>query len=330
MIAFDAMRAALGLGETAEVWRPRWDASAPSFRPGAGPFMDEASLAETCTFLNLSGECAQALRESVAMFRENLPLQRLAWHLLRTELLEATPDRAPNTHRWPMLPEGACPAAGMFYALVFLSAVPHVRDLHALRGIREEITRDTLTDLEVWMRDHRTRTGRWGLDQLAWFREHFAGRLFRLGRLQFMPEPFAYDIRFFSDRHDAVIALAETGCRFREDGQFDGADGVTDPRAWVAELTCGRQYCGSPVSADGRARHETIRLDASEWMEALRKGDTILGVHIPASGALDFDQCGESFRRALAFFPRYFPEWDLHAFACTSWMLDPQLALYLP
>jgi hypothetical protein len=39
--------------------------------------------------------------------------------------------------------------------------------------------------------------------------------------------------------------------------------------------------------------------------------------------------CGDSFIRAQSFFPTFFPNFQVHAYACTSWLLDPQLADYL-
>jgi hypothetical protein len=41
------------------------------------------------------------------------------------------------------------------------------------------------------------------------------------------------------------------------------------------------------------------------------------------------DQCGESFRRAMDFFPRHFPEYEIRAFTCNSWLMDHQFSKYL-
>jgi hypothetical protein len=45
---------------------------------------------------------------------------------------------------------------------------------------------------------------------------------------------------------------------------------------------------------------------------------------------MDHDACGQSFRQALDFFPRHFPEHRFRAFACGSWLMDSQLADHLP
>jgi hypothetical protein len=60
-------------------------------------------------------------------------------------------------------------------------------------------------------------------------------------------------------------------------------------------------------------------------------GDPALSVHIPDFyGPLAPAACDESFARAREFFARYFPEESYHIAVCRSWLLDDQLAEYLP
>jgi hypothetical protein len=59
-------------------------------------------------------------------------------------------------------------------------------------------------------------------------------------------------------------------------------------------------------------------------------GARALGIHIPAGGRLDPAECDASFDAASTFFPRYLPEVATRLATCTSWLLDDQLADYLP
>jgi hypothetical protein len=61
-----------------------------------------------------------------------------------------------------------------------------------------------------------------------------------------------------------------------------------------------------------------------------RRGDPCLGTHIPETGPLTPEACDASFRRAREFFARHFPEESYPIATCGSWLLDPQLAEYLP
>ena len=55
-----------------------------------------------------------------------------------------------------------------------------------------------------------------------------------------------------------------------------------------------------------------------------------LGIHIPETGSLSPEACDDSIQRARAFFARHFSEEEYRLATCGSWLLDPQLADYLP
>lgn len=61
-----------------------------------------------------------------------------------------------------------------------------------------------------------------------------------------------------------------------------------------------------------------------------RRGNPCLGVHIPESGPLSPEACDASFQGAREFFPRHFPDESYRIATCGSWLLDDQLAEYLP
>lgn len=82
------------------------------------------------------------------------------------------------------------------------------------------------------------------------------------------------------------------------------------------EVTTFPPYCHVPQEAGGEA--------------VLKAGDPVISVHIPAEDRLLPADCDQAFAQAREFFPRYFPEHDYKAFICVSWMMDRQLALYLP
>lgn len=61
-----------------------------------------------------------------------------------------------------------------------------------------------------------------------------------------------------------------------------------------------------------------------------RHGDAVLALHVPPAGPLDPHGVEGSLRSARAFFARHFPKETYRAVVCTSWLLDEQLAEYLP
>lgn len=61
-----------------------------------------------------------------------------------------------------------------------------------------------------------------------------------------------------------------------------------------------------------------------------RHGDDALGVHIPEAGPLTPQACADSLAAAGTFFGEFFPSPTRRLAICESWLLDDQLAEYLP
>ncbi|MFC9692315.1 acyltransferase domain-containing protein [Kribbella sp. NPDC056951] len=63
-------------------------------------------------------------------------------------------------------------------------------------------------------------------------------------------------------------------------------------------------------------------------------GDGVAGhllmVHVPPTGPLDATVSEQSIAAAVRLFPQWYPDEPLFGLVCPSWLLDPQLAEYLP
>lgn len=254
MTAHEEVRRRLGLDGS---FRPLLEElAALEPEPGAARLPDPAETPALLARLGFSeldaGEAAVVLPEIV---RE----PALRWLLERCSQQLAgnlgNPSSEPAS--WPDLPPHLGAAGRWFYLAVFLAALPAVRRFHTERGVPADVSWATLADLGLKAARSRDLRRVGGLDQQGWFRWHFGGILYALGRLQFNL------------------------------GTEDGAAGGLAP--------------GMPV----------------------------LGVHIPETGPLTPAACDASLRRARPFFARHLGV-DCQVATCTSWLLDPQLAEYLP
>ena len=70
--------------------------------------------------------------------------------------------------------------------------------------------------------------------------------------------------------------------------------------------------------------------DAAAFGPGFRPGDPCLGVHIPEGSPLSPELVGESLGRAARFFAEHDPVDQRRVATCMSWLLDDQLAEYLP
>lgn len=276
-------------------------------------------------------DAGAAVVQAAGALRQNPALARLAWHC-RVQMASAPWGGKCELGQWPNLPETLGEPGRLFYAVVLLACVPAIRKFHAERAIPDDVSFDTLSDLELWTIEYKRLHGQWGFAQRGWLSNHFSGRLFKLGRLQFESHPFGGRVHAFRNVRDRrLVVFPAAGMKFRVDGYFDGVNGRHDPQAWTSSFTCDTKVIrGHPVDpARGVAKRETLELPVSEWTCVLTQHDPCLGVHIAATGPMGFEECGESFRRAKAFFPKHFPERTFKAFTCSSWLLDAQFQDYL-
>jgi hypothetical protein len=69
---------------------------------------------------------------------------------------------------------------------------------------------------------------------------------------------------------------------------------------------------------------------AAGFHEPFSIGELALGVHVPGGRGLTPAACDAAFEQAPAFFQRHFPDEHYRVAECGSWLLDDQLAEYLP
>jgi hypothetical protein len=332
MIPFDRVIETLGLGEPHPAMRAAWSASEALFAGARAGFCHPAPLEASARLLGLPEEFIRDMLAAIPAARADPVLFPYLWHCRR---LIGDPAAG-----WPLLGAGfpvirpdAAPAAGMGYALVFLDSVAECRQRFRDLGVPEAVCLETLQDFGRWIAEYKKARGAWGLSNLGWMQTHLRARIFSLGRLQFRLEWFGLDFHAWRETGTGrVLLLAGEGMSFQPPGlQAYGEGAAQAPGAWTATYReTADEVAGMPVDPRGAADPVPVRLPRSRWEPVLTKGDPVIGIHIPAGGPMDFAACGESFARALAFFPKFFPSHPITAFTCGSWLLDPQFEGRLP
>jgi len=322
----------LGFAQPADSFAARWrkrEENTPFETPA---FASHKYIVDAAASIEVTEENQAALFKTLDAVLREPGLVRLWWHC--SQELSELPWQYPQwLDGWPEIPEALGPDLRLFYVLVMLSCVDSIRRFHAERKVDAAISLDTLRDLNLWLGEQlRGDIWRDFFRPQSWLMNHFGGRLYKLGRLQFETHGFGNPIiayRHLKDRR--VVLLAGGGLKFRGDGQFDGADGVHDPNAFVSELTEDERCIrGHPILPRGAVQRQTLELEKGAWQKIFGSGDPCVGIHIAATGPMDHAQCGESMALAREFFPRCFPERTFKAFVCSSWLLDSQFEDWLP
>ncbi|ADD43677.1 hypothetical protein Snas_4025 [Stackebrandtia nassauensis DSM 44728] len=131
---------------------------------------------------------------------------------------------------WPQLPDkwGATGRFVHLYAL--LAAIPETLAYNRSRGIEDEITWATLSNVAEKLRLNRARFGVPGLEVAHWFTLHFRGAIHRLGRLEFAPERAGEG---FPDVDAGDLVL---GVHIPQDGGPMSPDACAASIAWAREF----------------------------------------------------------------------------------------------
>ncbi len=309
----------------AGVLQPYWRESMACHPADTPDFLNPAALRETMAYTNIDPEEYDPVIRVAGRIAADNALKRLAWHCRRL-LFEVDDYPGADIKRWPEMVQALGKDANYFYFLMALASVDYVRELHRKRGLPEDITQATCSD--IW----RFRPRYAGLrvrvpETLVWLRHAVVGNLFKIGRHQYIRSAFSGPIQVF--RHGAsgdVVALAEGKLQLNSAGYFDGDSGIRDPRAWTTYLNANeRTVHGFPVIPQGYVLRNDIRLRLDEWSLLLFRDTPVLDMHIPPAEPMPLEASVDSMQRALNLFYLYFPERTFRAFSCRSWLFNTQL-----
>jgi len=305
-----------------------WEESVAALPEEVPPFLQPAEFRANREFCGLGSEVDPQLDEAASRIAQSPALRLLAWHCFRLlyEHLEYNEFR-----HWPSLEQAlGTELHCVFYLLVAMGMVPRVREVHAKMGVEEQVTRDTCSQVASVASNYARLTGgKLGVTvrTVYWMRHYTAGRLFRLGRMEYMIRPYRSGPTVYRNREtDEVLALAPEGMRFEGEGYVDGTAGRFDvENGWTSTFAEDDDaVTGYPYSPLGMAVRREVRLPKSTWDCVLKHGDLTLDMHIPAGGRMSAEVSGDSMRRAVPFFRQHFPDEPFDSITCYSWIFNTQ------
>ena len=223
---------------------------------------------------------------------------------------------------------------GIFQLLIGLSSLSLIEQKYAELNLPEKYLRGIARwiggTIAIYASAHNGYPGQ-SLNQLQWLRNSVEGRLFRCGRLEFLPRNWSLDLpavyRSRNDRSLAVLCL--DGWAFDAEG-FRVNPETTRPVFTARLVFKDGKVTGMPVTPFGKpVRDRELTLDLREWEPLCAPWEQVVTVHIPAGGGMTPEAVKASFIEAKQLFREYLGK-DIKVFTCGSWILNPAWEKELP
>jgi len=213
--------------------------------------------------------------------------------------------------------------ADCFIPAVFDMHFDRLIKMYAKRNIPEEILAATMDDFNIWAECFFIQNGRPGINEFGWLVSHMSCELFKLGRLQFMPNSkFGDNFTVYKGRTKGdIVVIPKASLDIDKDGFIT----TQAPAFTTINQEADTHIEANTVDATGCILLQSTRISKAEYELALSKGDPVLDIHIPACGKMDIEECKHSLSTALAFAKTHFPEHKHKAFTLDCWLLSEEI-----
>lgn len=218
--------------------------------------------------------------------------------------------------------------ASLFYLHAALQRLPQTETKYKELGLDDAFFVETLRDISTWVQNAYNLVGYYCIRNFSWIWRHIEAKMFRIGRMQYLPLPFHGDVKGFYNKQDnQFVILAKSGMALRANGDMQGVCGkepTTDGFVTTYEET-ESHFIGHPITPEGKGLAHTIKLSKVKWEKVIEEGDTLLDIHIPRDQPFTLETISASYEEAKQFFAKHFPEVKFKGMMCQSWLFTPQL-----
>ena len=230
--------------------------------------------------------------------------------LLASRTLAEPEDQMPEVRIIGMPAAPADDRAEAYRMAQGFAVCSHLDDMVALlksRKMPPELISESLHKAVGSMHSYeRCHDGETGFDLISWAIRFLYGKIFNVGILEF----------------DYLNEYT------RDDATFRSAEGRLVTLGHPEQTEDG--WTGLLFNERGDKTAETVTLSAAEWKCVLKKGDPVMGVHIPRGHHLIPEKVTETLQLGIQFREEHYPDFHPVAITCKSWLMSHELEELLP
>ena len=206
--------------------------------------------------------------------------------------------------------------------------LPNVENMVALYQKRGLIDIMDLDQIDSCISAVERRIGRVGMNRryFDWLSKYFKCMLFQGG---------IFRVEVCTHRRPALVLrhcctgryeVMMTAGTFHRSGNVLGAAGCLDTDGSFEADFCETddEYRGH-LAKDGLVSPQYVSLRKTEWEVYIKPGDDMLSLHIPKGARMTRESILSSVKAAREKAKECYPEYDIKAVGCYSWLLNPQL-----
>jgi len=229
----------------------------------------------------------------------------------------------------PVTPEGKDRLAyEMVTGLALCSQLENGANIMRRRRFSETLIKEILTQAVGGVStSERKHNGEPGFELLGWSQHYINGKLLTIERLEIeFLSKFSGRAMVFKNQTGDIVSLAEDLPLHRDGFALGSAHFEEEDGSWTAFVEETEDaWIGYPFKDNGYVEKEKIVLSKLEWEKVLEKGDPVIRLHIPPKGKMTPEMIDKTIEETKIFAAKHFPEFEYKAFACHSWLIDPQL-----
>lgn len=284
-------------------------------------FLEETYLRDMNDCLNLFPRTIDAICADAAAIRRDPDAARYALFVVR-----AMEQRNMFLKYLPLFtfPEKTHP---LFPLLCLIPSIPGIHSFLKKRNLPEDVIRSTLGQFEDCVFIYSRRFDRLGLSKryFDWLQHYVDFQILNIGRLRFEIITLSDPIYLLQHRESKEQVLLMGGPEINRKGLYADTPPLEIPQFRSFFRETDTFYEGNPVSLQGRCLEKPARYSKETYELILKPGDICLSVHIPDTGDFSQQSCERSYSRAATIFRAHFPELEIKACHCHSWMMAPEL-----
>lgn len=228
----------------------------------------------------------------------------------------------------PVPDSDGTPAGDLLGLMLLLPSVELSADNYRGRGFDEGLIRQTLGAYQKSVAITEDRTGRPGIDRTYynWLCLYAKALIFHYGGFNFEIRKMNPGVLYLRNRADGSLQCLLCSGTVHSSGRILGSGGYEDEAgAWQVEFReTGDAFCGHPIG-NHRVSRQMQTFPKDIWECVLRGSDNVIGFHIPRKTNLSAQSVERALEEGRKLAQKAYPEYDLKAFHCHSWLLDPAL-----